>query len=141
MLTLRTFARVLVSVSVVAIGSATLGIAGSHLTAAQAPSGRASATSPAVDRLGVVTRDVSVHIARTIQLPNGATGALVLSVTKGSAAERGGIQPGDVIVRFGGSRVGRVSDLNDIVGKAQPGEALVMLVRVGYFRSVKVTLS
>jgi serine protease Do len=93
-----------------------------------------------VDRLGVVTRDVSVHIARTIQLPNGATGALVLSVTKGSAAERGGIQPGDVIVRFAGARVGRVSDLNDIVAKAQAGEALVMLVRVGYFRSVKVTL-
>lgn len=139
MVTLRTFARVLLSMSVAVVGSTTPGISGSHLVA-QVPSGAASASSPAVDRLGVVTRDVSVHIARTIQLPNGATGALVLSVTKGSAAERGGIQPGDVIVRFGGARVGRVSDLNDIVAKAQAGEALVMLVRVGYFRSVKVTL-
>ncbi|RIV35917.1 trypsin-like peptidase domain-containing protein [Micromonospora radicis] len=49
--------------------------------------------------------------------PNG--GALVNAVTPGSAAERAGLQRGDVIIRFGDKAI---NDSNDLVGAVQAGK-------------------
>jgi serine protease Do len=65
-------------------------------------------------------------------------GALVANVEKGSAADRAGLQPGDVIRTANGKTIVASGDLPAIVGLSQPGEKLSLDVwRQG--KSVKLT--
>jgi serine protease Do len=48
-------------------------------------------------------------------------GALVNSVEKGGPAEKAGIEPGDVILRFDGKPVASSEDLPRLVGATRPG--------------------
>ena len=68
-------------------------------------------------------------------------GALVTSVNEGSAAEKAGIEPGDVILEFDGESVEVWSDLPPIVGANPPGtEAEVVVSRNGKRKTFEVTL-
>ena len=68
-------------------------------------------------------------------------GALVTNVNEGSAAEKAGIEPGDVILEFDGQTVEVWSDLPPIVGANPPGtEAEVVLSRNGKRKTLEVTL-
>ena len=68
-------------------------------------------------------------------------GALVNDVTEGGAAERAGIQPGDVILEFDGEPIETSSMLPPIVGSNPPGtEAKVLVSRNGETRTFEVTL-
>jgi serine protease Do len=61
-----------------------------------------------------------------------ASGALVLEVFKGGAAERAAIRPGDVVVRFDGKSVETDADLVRLTAGAKPGATVdVELVRFG----------
>ncbi len=79
--------------------------------------------------LGVRIRDVSPEIAATLELP-GNSGALVYLVNPNSAAERAGIQLGDVIVSINGNRLRDSGSLRNAIGLLQPGEP----VEVGVLR-------
>jgi serine protease Do len=68
-------------------------------------------------------------------------GALVNDVTDGSAAEKAGIQPGDVILKFKGDTVEMWSDLPPLVGANPPGtRAEVLVSRNGKEKTFNVTL-
>src|SRR3546814_4951402 len=54
--------------------------------------------------LGVETQDVDERIARSLGLDS-ARGAVVTRVYAGSAAEKAGLEPGDVIVGANGQRI------------------------------------
>ena len=70
------------------------------------------------------------------------TGAFVDSVENGSAADKAGIRPGDVITRFNGREVLRSSSLPPMVGALPPGSrATVTVMREGKSRELVVTLS
>jgi serine protease Do len=57
-------------------------------------------------------------------------GALVSSVASGSAAERGGLRPGDVILEYDGRAVATTSDLVKMVTGTKPGSSVpVRIVR------------
>lgn len=71
-------------------------------------------------RMGVVIQEVTKELAESFGL-NKAQGALVSSVEKGGPAEKAGIEPGDVIVRFDGKTIVASSDLPRIVGMTRPG--------------------
>jgi hypothetical protein len=58
-------------------------------------------------------------------------GCPVASVVRGSPAERCGIRAGDVIVRFGRSRIGSVGDFVDAEGKYAAAERVRVTVRRG----------
>ncbi|HMC23004.1 MAG TPA: trypsin-like peptidase domain-containing protein [Thermoanaerobaculia bacterium] len=79
--------------------------------------------------IGVAGQNVPVHrrIVRYYDLPLDA-GVLVMSVEKGSPAERAGLCEGDVIVAYGEKSVGSVDDLHRVLTEEQLGVASAITV-------------
>jgi Do/DeqQ family serine protease len=87
--------------------------------------------------LGVSIQDITPDIAATFELP-GNSGALVSEVKPDTAAERAGIQIGDVIVSINGTRLHDSGSLRNSVGLLPPGDKVaVTLLRDG--RELTVT--
>jgi serine protease Do len=91
-------------------------------------------------RIGVVIQDVGKDLAISFGLDR-ARGALVVSVEKNSPAAKAGVEPGDIITRFGGRTVESSSDLPRIVGGTHPGaKAEVEVWRKGATRTLSVSV-
>ncbi len=91
-------------------------------------------------RLGVVIQEVNKELAESFGLSK-AQGALVASVEKGAAADKAGIEAGDVILKFDGKLVTESSDLPRRVGATKPGsKVLVQVWRKGATRDLTVTV-
>ncbi|MDO4904984.1 MAG: DegQ family serine endoprotease [Lautropia sp.] len=71
-------------------------------------------------RIGVAITEVTKEIAEPLGLEK-PMGAQVSSVEKGGPASRGGLEAGDIILKFDGRTVERSSDLPRLVGNTQPG--------------------
>jgi len=71
-------------------------------------------------RLGVQIQEVTPDLAASFGLKE-AKGAIISSIEKGSPAERGGMQPGDVILKFEGKEIASSSELPRMVGATKPG--------------------
>ena len=92
-------------------------------------------------RIGVQIGEVSKDVAQAIGLPK-AEGALVSGVEPDSPADKGGLQPGDVILKFDGKAITKWSDLPRVVGQTKPGtSAAVEVWRKGKSQSLKVTVA
>lgn len=90
--------------------------------------------------LGVMVGPVTREFAEAMQLDR-PTGALVNDLSDGGAAERAGIQPGDVILAFNDQPVETWNDLPPLVGANPPGtEAEVLVSRNGERREFDVVL-
>lgn len=90
--------------------------------------------------LGVVVGEVSREMAEALELDR-PVGALVNDTTPDGSADRAGIEPGDVILEFDGSRVETWNDLPPLVGANPPGtEARVLVSREGKEKTFEVTL-
>jgi serine protease Do len=91
-------------------------------------------------RIGVVIQEVTKELAESFGLPK-AAGALVNSVEKGGPADKAGIEPSDVILKFDGKTVNSTSDLPRIVAQTRPGSKATMQIwRKGAARDVTVTV-
>jgi serine protease Do len=91
-------------------------------------------------RLGVDAQTMNQALARSFGLER-PTGALIASVAPGSAAERAGLQSGDVVLGFNGRPVGDSGQLAAMVGESQPGERVRLEVwRNGEKRVLGATL-
>jgi len=91
-------------------------------------------------RIGVVIQEVTKELAESFGLPK-AAGALVNSVEKGGPAEKAGLEPSDVILKFDGKIVGSSSDLPRIVAQTRPGTKVAMQIwRKGAARDVTITV-
>ena len=89
-------------------------------------------------RLGVVIQEVSKDLAESLGLAK-PMGAVVNSVEKGGPADRAGIEPGDVILRFDGKQINASADLPRMVGATRPGtRSTVQLWRKGTTRDIAV---
>jgi hypothetical protein len=74
--------------------------------------------------------------------PGRPSGAVVTDVTAGSAARRGGLAPGDVVVGLGGWRVSRPADLEAAVNAIeQDGVVMLRLLRNGIEMELAVPLA
>lgn len=90
--------------------------------------------------LGVQVQPVNREMAEALNLKK-PVGALVDSVNPGSAAEKAGIESGDVILEFDGQEIETSGDLPPIVGANPPGtEAEVVVSRNGKRKTLEVTL-
>jgi serine protease Do len=82
-------------------------------------------------RIGVRLQEITPELARALRLPR-ATGALIVEVFKGSAAERAALLPGDVVMRIAGKTVDTDADLVRFTAAATPGAMVdVEFVRFG----------
>ncbi|UCV00098.1 DegQ family serine endoprotease [Acidovorax radicis] len=72
-------------------------------------------------QLGVAVQEVNQAFAESFQLDK-PEGALVASVSKGSPADKAGLEPGDVIRQVDGQPIVASGDLPAWVGQAQPGQ-------------------
>jgi serine protease Do len=89
-------------------------------------------------RLGIAVQEVSSELAETFGMDK-PQGALVNSVERDSPAANAGIQPGDVILQFNGSSIGRSADLPPLVADVPPGNsATVSVWRKGKALALKV---
>lgn len=73
-------------------------------------------------RLGVGIQSLNQDLASSFGL-NKSDGALVSQVEKNSPADKAGIQPGDVILKFNGKPVERSADLPSMVAEVTPGQS------------------
>ena len=91
-------------------------------------------------KLGVTVQDVNQALADSFKLDK-PEGALVSSVEKGSAADRAGLESGDVITRIDGHPIVEAGDLSASIGLAEPGRKVTLQVwRDGRSRDVVATL-
>lgn len=91
-------------------------------------------------RIGVQIGEVSKEVADAIGLGRTA-GASVGMVEPGSPAEKAGIEPGDVILKFNGKTIERSSDLPRTVGETKPGtKSTIQVWRRGSTRDLTITV-
>lgn len=90
--------------------------------------------------LGVVVQEVDRGLARSFDMRR-PEGALVSRIVPNSPAAEAGLQVGDVILEFDGREVGTSRSLPHMVGRAEPGDRLDLLVlRDGKRRDVAVRI-
>jgi Do/DeqQ family serine protease len=91
-------------------------------------------------QLGVTVQQVTSDMAQNLGLKH-AGGAIVSSVTPGSAAEHAGVKQGDVIESFNGQQVHDYNSLRNRVAAAGPGStADLTIVRDGAEKHLSVKL-
>lgn len=91
--------------------------------------------------IGVAPDDLTKEIAEAIGLGK-PHGAFIRSVTAGGAAEKAGIEAGDVITRFDGRAVEKAADLRRIVAAIKPGGKVpVQVFRRGGLKELSVTVA
>jgi serine protease Do len=92
--------------------------------------------------LGVNIQQVTDEIAESLGLRGGARGALVARANEGGPAATGGIQAGDVILRFNNVDVREMRNLPRIVADTRVGTQVPVLVwRNGKEETVTVTVA
>lgn len=90
-------------------------------------------------RLGISGEPITDQLAGFFGVKEGR-GVLISEVTEGSAAAKGGLKAGDVIVAVDGAKIESVSDLRNQLSKKQEGALVFKVVRNHQETSVTVTL-
>lgn len=92
-------------------------------------------------RIGVQIGEVTKEVAESLGLPK-AQGALVQRIEPGSPAEKGGLEAGDIIVKFNGAAIEKSSDLPRMVGNTKPGSrGTVTVWRKGASRDFNLVIT
>lgn len=91
-------------------------------------------------RLGVMIQTMSPELAKSFGLEKNK-GALIAQIQKDSAAEKAGLQEGDIVILFDGKAIDNAADLSRAVASARPDtEHKVKVLREGKEVEVKVKL-
>jgi serine protease Do len=91
-------------------------------------------------RIGVAVRPIPADAIDEFGLKD-RNGALVATVSPGGAADKGGLEPGDVIIAYNGKPIRNQDDLVQAVVATKPGTTVpVRIVREGQERTQSVTV-
>ncbi|MGE5758106.1 MAG: DegQ family serine endoprotease [Sideroxydans sp.] len=92
-------------------------------------------------RIGVTIQEVTRELADSFGLPK-VSGALISSVEKGGPADKAGVRPSDVILKFDGKAVNSSADLPRIVAVTKPGSKVgVQLWRKGSAHDISLVVA
>lgn len=102
-------------------------------------------TNEAVDEsnagyLGIAGADITADVANTYSMPRGI---YVTQVVAGSAAERAGIQKGDIITEFDGREITSMQNLSDVLRYYKAGSEAKIKIQVadnGQYKEREVTV-
>lgn len=90
--------------------------------------------------LGVSVQEMTDELAQSFDLPK-ATGAIVASIEKGSAADEAGLKVSDIILEFNGKKINKSADLPPAVGSTAVGKTVKMkILREGKRKTLRVKL-
>lgn len=90
--------------------------------------------------LGVAIQELTKELSESFGMKN-TNGALIAGVEKGGPAEKGGLEPGDVITKFDGKSIVTSSDLPRVVGAAKPNKAVAIeVLRKGAVKNLNVAV-
>lgn len=78
--------------------------------------------------VGVMVQSLTPALADALDMPN-SSGALVTQVNKGSAAEKGGLQEQDVIIKIDNEAIRNADHLRSIIGTAKVDDTLKLTVQ------------
>ena len=88
--------------------------------------------------LGVAIQELTKELAESFGMKN-TNGALIAGVEKNSPADKGGLEAGDVIVKFDTKPIVSSSDLPRAVGSTKPGKIVpVEVLRKGAMKNLNV---
>ncbi|RUL79680.1 DegQ family serine endoprotease [Dyella choica] len=91
--------------------------------------------------LGVQIKPVDDDVVKALKLDS-AKGAIVVSVSPDSAAQKAGLQSGDIILAYNGSDVVQGADLPPLVAMTKPGTTVPLkILRDGKEKTVNATIS
>jgi serine protease Do len=85
--------------------------------------------SEAAESFGLTIAPLTADVARQMRIPAGTTGVVVTNVASRSAAERGGVQPGDVVVEVNRTPVRSVNDVSSALQRASGGTVFLLVQR------------
>lgn len=90
--------------------------------------------------LGVVPQDITSELAEAKDL-DGLEGVLIASVERGTPADKAGLEPGDVVLKFAGVEIQNTPHFRRVVAGVAPNERVdVVIVRDGERRTLKAEL-
>jgi serine protease Do/serine protease DegQ len=91
--------------------------------------------------LGIATQDLTPELAEVFKIRR-AKGAVIVSISDGSPADRAGLKPGDVVTSINGQDIDGAADLRNTLGSMRAGAALMLeLVRDGRRKEVRTALA
>ena len=91
--------------------------------------------------LGVEMAPISRQAIAALKLPS-ENGALIVGIVPGSPADKGGLQPYDVVTDFGGKKIKDVQDLSDAVKDSQIGkETKAVVIREGKTKNLSIAIA
>ena len=85
-------------------------------------------SQPTTTGFGMTLDAITPEIARRLDLPANAGGAIVTDVDRNSPAARGGVIPGDVILEVNRQKVANQSQVTRELQKVQNGQVAFLLV-------------
>lgn len=92
-------------------------------------------------RIGVQIGEVTKEVAESLGLAR-SLGALITRVEPGGPAEKAGLEPGDIILKFNGVAIEKASDLPRMVGGTKPGtKSAITVWRKGANRDMAITIT
>jgi serine protease Do len=83
--------------------------------------------------LGVNIQDITPEMAKSLKLDKSVKGVIIADIVPSGPADKGGIEQGDIIIRFDGERIETVARLRNRVAATDPGRT----VKIGLIRNRK----
>lgn len=88
--------------------------------------------------LGIAIQEISKDLAESFGMKN-TNGALVAGVEKNGPADKGGLEAGDVIIKFDGKPIAVSADLPRAVGATKPGRIVAVdVLRKGNLKTLNI---